>query len=130
MLFFHFLIIRVMPQIDRLEMSNPYLNTDSENTHTYELNGIENTISHIEIKMLIDKAVEVRDSLKPVIDSLNGKGLLVNNIQEHYVNGEAALYLSDRLVKEGDNNRAAELVLQDKDYFIKALNDSVYYINE
>ena len=111
-------------------MSAPYLNTDSDNSHTYELYGIENTISHIEIKMLINKAVEVRDSLKPVIDSLNGKGLLASNIQEHYVNGEAALYLSDRLVKEGDNNRAAEMVLQAKDCFIKALNDSVHYTNE
>jgi len=108
-------------------MSTPYLYSDSDNSHTYELNGLENTISHVEIKMLINKAVEVRYSLIPVIDSLNVKGLLVSDIQEHYVNGEAALYLSDRLVKEGDNNRAAEMVLQAKDCFIKALNDSVHY---
>ena len=130
MLFFHFLIIRVIPQIDRVEMSNHYLYTDSDNSHTYELNGLENSISYVEIKMLINKAVEVRDSLKPVIDSLNVNGLLVSNIQEHYVNGEAALYLSDRLVKEGDNGKAAELVLQAKDHFIKALNDSVSYYSE
>jgi len=111
-------------------MSNPHIYTDSDNSHTYELNGLENSISYVEIKMLINKAVEVRDSLKPVIESLNVNGLLVSNIQEHYVNGEAALYLSDRLVKEGDNRKAAELVLQAKDHFIKALNDSVNYYSE
>ena len=85
------------------------------------------TITKSEIKLIFNIVVEVRDSLKTVIEGLNRVYLLVNNIYENNVNGEDAHFLSDRLVKEGNYLKVTEHVIKSKEQFIQALNDSVNY---